>query len=64
MIHIHCHCSHSLLDGLGNPQTWVDAAVKKGFPALAITDHGSCAALDFTTSKEKDHTKKKGSHPL
>ena len=47
-VHLHCHSSHSLLDGLGNPAEWVDAAVKKGFTALALTDHGSCsAALEF-----------------
>ena len=46
--HLHCHCSHSLLDGLGNPPVWVDTAKKMGFKALAITDHGSCsAALEF-----------------
>ncbi len=46
--HLHCHCSHSLLDGLGNPKAWVEAAVKKKFYALALTDHGSCsAALEF-----------------
>ena len=46
--HLHCHCSHSLLDGLGNPPKWVEAAKKKGFQALAITDHGSVsAALEF-----------------
>lgn len=46
--HLHCHSSHSLLDGLGNPSTWVETAVKKGFKALALTDHGSCsAALEF-----------------
>jgi DNA polymerase-3 subunit alpha len=54
-VHLHCHTSHSLLDGLGNPDRWVDVAVKKGFKALAITDHGSCSgALDFyRNAKEK-----------
>ncbi len=47
-IHLHCHSSHSLLDGLGGPDEWIKAAANKGMKALAITDHGSCsAALEF-----------------
>lgn len=55
-VHLHCHSSHSLLDGLGNPGEWVATAVKKGMHALALTDHGSCsAALEFyKAAKEKD----------
>ncbi|MBI9085484.1 MAG: DNA polymerase III subunit alpha [Desulfobacterales bacterium] len=47
-IQLHNHSSHSLLDGLGNPDKWVDAAIAKGMSAVALTDHGSCsAALAF-----------------
>lgn len=42
-VHLHCHSSYSLLDGLGNPDAWVEAAVQKKFKALALTDHGSCS---------------------
>ena len=45
---LHNHCDHSLLDGLGGPGVWVDAAIEKGFSALALTDHGSVSsALEF-----------------
>jgi DNA polymerase-3 subunit alpha len=45
---LHCHCHHSTLDGLGSPQVWVEAAKRKGFQALGITDHGSVsAAFEF-----------------
>ena len=47
---LHNHCDHSLLDGLGGPGVWVDAAIEKGFSALALTDHGSVSsALEFVT---------------
>ena len=53
--HLHCHSSHSLLDGLGNPPIWAETARKRGFKALAITDHGSCsAALEFYNAAKKE----------
>jgi len=57
-VHLHCHSSHSLLDGLGNPAEWVDTAKKKGMTALALSDHGSCSsALAFyKAAKEKGIT--------
>ena len=40
--HLHNHSYYSVLDGLSSPEQMVDAAVKKGFKSLALTDHGSC----------------------
>jgi len=39
-VHLHNHTHFSLLDAAASPQNLVDAAVKDGQKALAITDHG------------------------
>lgn len=54
-VHLHCHSSHSLLDGLGNPNEWVIAAKSKNMKALALTDHGSCsAAFEFYKAAKRE----------
>lgn len=40
----HSHSRFSNNDALPSPQAMVDEAVKLGYPALAITDHGNVAA--------------------
>lgn len=54
-IHLHCHSAFSLLDGLGSPSKWVAAAAEKGFPALAITDHGSVSGAVELFKAGKQH---------
>lgn len=44
-VHLHTHSSHSLLDSIAAVDALVDAAAADGQPALAITDHGSLAAI-------------------
>ncbi|EKD76636.1 MAG: hypothetical protein ACD_43C00034G0001 [uncultured bacterium] len=39
--HLHVHSEYSLLDGLPSIAQLVDHAKKQGYPALALTDHGS-----------------------
>ncbi|MBK7032138.1 MAG: DNA polymerase III subunit alpha [Ignavibacteria bacterium] len=39
-VHLHNHTHFSLLDAAASPQSMIDAAVKDGQKALAITDHG------------------------
>ncbi len=55
-IHLHCHGHNSLLDGLGSPTSWIEAAKSKGFSALALTDHASISgAVEFyKKAKEAD----------
>jgi DNA polymerase-3 subunit alpha len=43
-VHLHTHSEHSALDGLSTVREMVQAAVADGQRALAITDHGVCAA--------------------
>jgi DNA polymerase-3 subunit alpha len=43
-VHLHTHSEFSPLDGLSTVQEMVDRAVADDQPALAITDHGVCAA--------------------
>lgn len=38
--HLHVHTEFSLLDGSARIKTLIDAAKKKGFEEIAITDHG------------------------
>lgn len=56
--HLHCHSSHSLLDGLGNPNRWVKEAKRLGFQALALTDHASVSGIYdlFKTAKAEKIT--------
>jgi DNA polymerase-3 subunit alpha len=47
-VSLHNHTMFSLLDGCGRIEDLVAYAKKLNFPALAITDHGTCAGyLDF-----------------
>lgn len=43
-VHLHTHSEYSSLDGLSTVQEIVDRAVLDNQPAVAITDHGVCAA--------------------
>lgn len=39
--HLHVHSEYSLLDGACKIKDLVDAAIKNGMPAIALTDHGN-----------------------
>ena len=41
--HLHCHSEFSALDGLSTPKEMAESAVADNQPAIAITDHGTCA---------------------
>ena len=38
---LHVHTHYSLMDGVANPEEYVDRAVEIGMSAIAITDHGT-----------------------
>jgi DNA polymerase-3 subunit alpha len=42
---LHCHSYYSLLDGLDSPETIAETAAINGYPAVALTDHGTCGGL-------------------
>lgn len=44
-VHLHRHSEFSLLDGVGDGETWAGRAAELGQSALAITDHGSLAGV-------------------
>ena len=47
-VHLHVHTEYSLLDGANRIPSLVQAAVRDGHEALAITDHGNLfGAIDF-----------------
>lgn len=57
---LHSHSSYSLLDGLATPEKIAKTAKKLGLPAVALTDHGTCAGL-YRFSKA---CKKEGVKPI
>jgi DNA polymerase-3 subunit alpha len=57
-VHLHNHSHYSLLDALPKVDELVKAAKKKGFTALAITDHGNMyAAIEFYEQCQKEGIK-------
>ncbi|MEZ7898043.1 MAG: DNA polymerase III subunit alpha [Flaviflexus sp.] len=53
-VHLHVHTEYSMLDGAAKIQKLVDAAVRNGQKALAITDHGYLfGAYDFHRTAKK-----------
>ena len=44
-VSLHNHSYYSLLDGLSSPKALATQAKKFGCPAVALTDHGTCAGL-------------------
>lgn len=47
-VHLHVHTEFSLLDGIARIRKLVDTASQRGWPAVAITDHGNMyGALQF-----------------
>jgi DNA polymerase-3 subunit alpha len=42
---LHSHSHYSLLDGLAAPEDIAKTAKAMGLPAVALTDHGTCAGL-------------------
>lgn len=59
-VHLHTHCEHSLLDGMGKPEQYAKRAKELGYEYLAITDHGDVAG----TLKWQDECKKEGIIPI
>lgn len=43
--HLHTHSEHSLLDGVGKPETYAKYAKELGFDYLGVTDHGNVDGL-------------------
>ena len=39
--HLHCHSTHSLLDGAMLPKKAIDKAKKLGYKKIAFTEHGT-----------------------
>ncbi len=57
-VHLHVHSHYSLLEGLPKVADLVKAAKKRGFSALALTDHGNMyGAIEFYQECEKNGIK-------
>jgi DNA polymerase-3 subunit alpha len=47
-VHLHNHTEFSLLDGAARIKKLIDVTLERGWPAVAITDHGNMyGALQF-----------------
>ena len=58
-VHLHCHSEYSQFDGLSPVDNLVTKAREMGFPALALTDHGTVGGLiqfvnACTATKDQD----------
>ena len=50
-VELHCHSNFSFLDGVSDPETLVEEAVRLGLAGLALTDHnGMYGAVRFATA--------------
>lgn len=49
-IDLHCH-SHFSADGIAHPDKMVAQAKRKGLHGFAITDHNTCACIDYFIKK-------------
>lgn len=57
-VHLHVHSHYSLLEGLAKVPELVKAAKKRGFSALALTDHTNMyGAIEFYQECEKNEIK-------
>ena len=44
-VHLHCHTVYSTLDGVQSPEQLFAMCADRGWPAVAITEHGSMASV-------------------
>jgi DNA polymerase-3 subunit alpha len=53
-VHLHSHTIFSVLDGVAKPEEYFDAAKERGWPAVAITEHGVFSSIPdaYWASKE------------
>ena len=47
-VHLHTHTEFSLLDGCARIKKLVDVTAERGWPAVAITDHGNMYIQQYT----------------
>lgn len=45
LVHLHAHTIYSELDGISSPQQYADECKKRGYPAMAITEHGHMGSV-------------------
>ena len=45
MVHLHSHTIYSELDGIASPQQYANECAKRGYPAMAITEHGHMGSV-------------------
>jgi len=57
-VQLHCHSTYSILDGLPNPEEYVEKAKQMEMSALALTDHGNMSGvLNFHNACKREGIK-------
>lgn len=54
-VHLHCHTHFSPLDGCVTPDQYFEACAQRGWPAIAITEHGNLASVPDNYIASKKH---------
>lgn len=54
-VHLHCHTVYSTLDGVQTPEQLVGTTADRGWPAVAVTEHGHMASVpdNYFAAKER-----------
>lgn len=57
-VHLHNHTIFSAQDGVATPEQYADQCKKRGYPAMAVTEHGHMASVpDFYLAFKKQKVK-------
>lgn len=55
LVHLHNHTIFSALDGVASPLQYAMECSKRGYPAMAVTEHGNVASVPDFYISFKDH---------
>ena len=54
-VHLHCHTVYSTLDGVQTPEQMFEVCAERGWPAIAVTEHGVLSSVpdNYFAAKSK-----------
>lgn len=53
--HLHCHSVYSTLDGVASVSQYAEACVERGYPGMALTEHGHMGSMPDLLYEFKKH---------
>jgi len=57
-VHLHNHTIFSMLDGVAEPEAYFGACAERGWPAFAITEHGTMSSIPDAHISATEHSVK------